>query len=48
MSKKNLKCFCNKLLARYDDKYIYLYCKLCKKEVAIKLQNLEPKSQVKN
>ena len=47
MSKNNLKCHCSKLLARYDKQYIYLYCKLCKKEIAIKLQDLEPKSRVK-
>ena len=44
MDKKNIKCCCKKLLARTDGIYIYLFCKSCKKEIAILL---EPLSQVK-
>lgn len=41
----DIKCECGKLLARYEDGKIFLYCKRCKKEVEIEIKNLEPKSQ---
>lgn len=44
----DLKCECGKLVGRYENDTLYLYCKKCKKEIEIKLNNLEPKSQDKN
>lgn len=41
----DIKCVCGKLLARYEDGKIILYCKRCKKEIEIELNKLEPKSQ---
>jgi len=40
-----IKCECGKLLARYENGKIILYCKRCKKEVKIEIHNLEPKSR---
>ncbi len=45
MNKIRVKCCCGKMLARHDGEYIYFFCKNCKKEIAVKLQKLEPKSQ---
>lgn len=44
---QEIKCKCGKLLAKYDNGIIYLYCKSCKKEIPIKIINKEPKSQAK-
>lgn len=41
----DLKCECGKLVGRYKNGKLYLYCKKCKKEVEIELNKLEPKSQ---
>ena len=41
----DIKCECEKLLAKYERGKIILYCKRCKKEVKIDIKNLEPKSQ---
>lgn len=43
----DINCKCGKLLARYKDGKLYLYCKRCKKEIEIELNKLEPKSQDK-
>lgn len=41
----DINCECGKLLARYEEGKIVLYCKRCKKEVEIDINKLEPKSQ---
>ena len=44
----DIKCDCGKLVGKYKDGKLYLYCKKCKKEVEIKINNIEPKSQDRN
>lgn len=42
-----IKCDCGKLLARYTNEKLYLFCKRCKKEVEIDIKDIlkaEPKS----
>jgi len=42
----DIKCDCDKLLARYEMGNIILYCKRCKKEIKIDINKiLEPKSR---
>ena len=36
----DLKCECGKLVGRYRDGKFYLYCKKCKKETEIKVEDL--------
>ena len=36
----DLKCECGKLVGRYRDGRFYLYCKKCKKETEIKVEDL--------
>lgn len=38
-----LKCNCGKLLARYENGNIILYCKRCRKEVKIDIDKLRAK-----
>ena len=43
-----IRCNCGKLLAKFANDKLYLYCKRCKEEVEIdikKLYEAEPKSQ---
>lgn len=44
----DIKCDCGKLVGRYENGKLYLYCKKCKKEIEIEVNKLEPKSQDKN
>lgn len=37
---KPVKCSCGKLLARYENGVLYLWCKECKKEIAVPIKNL--------
>ncbi len=38
-----IKCECDKLLARYKDGKIILYCKRCKKEIEIDINKIRAK-----
>ena len=42
-----IECDCGKLLGKYENDKIILYCKRCKKEKEIEIKNIEPKSQDK-
>jgi hypothetical protein len=37
---EKIACKCGKMLARYEDGKIYLWCKSCRKEIAIPLNNI--------
>lgn len=41
----DIKCSCGKLVAKYRDGKLYLFCKKCKKEVPIDIKDIEPKSR---
>lgn len=42
----DIKCHCGKLLCRYKNGYLYLYCKVCKEERKISIEKItEPQSQ---
>ena len=36
----NIKCCCGKLLCRYKEGYLYLYCKSCKEEKKIPINKI--------
>ena len=36
----NVKCNCGKLLCRYNEGYLYLYCKSCKEEKKIPINKI--------
>lgn len=43
---ENVKCSCGKLLAkRHDDGRIYVWCKECKKEIALEVEPYEPEER---
>lgn len=40
---KDIKCECGKLLAKlHDDGKVYVWCKGCKKEIALEVEPHEP------
>lgn len=47
---KEIRCKCGKLLCKYEEGYLYLYCKSCKEQKKISIKEIienskEPKSQ---
>lgn len=41
-----VECLCGKLLCKYRNGNLFLYCKVCKKEIKVPIKEiLEPKSQ---
>lgn len=38
MTGKPIKCDCGKLLARVRDGKVYVWCKVCKKEIPLKTE----------
>lgn len=43
-----IKCGCGKLLARYDKGILYLWCKGCKKEIALPIDRLSQPARTKS
>lgn len=43
-----IKCGCGKLLARYDKGILYLWCKGCKKEIALPIDRLPQPARTKS
>lgn len=43
-----IKCGCGKLLARYDNGTLYLWCKGCKREIALPVDALIKPSRTKS
>jgi hypothetical protein len=39
----DIKCVCDKLLARYEKGSIILYCKRCRKEIKINIDEIRAK-----
>ena len=37
---RSIKCACGKVLARYENGVIYLWCKKCKREIPLRLDSL--------
>lgn len=35
-----IKCKCEKMLARYENGVLYLWCKSCKKEIGIPIKDI--------
>ena len=42
------KCGCGKLLARYDNGTLYLWCKGCRKEIALPVDELKKPTRTKS
>ena len=41
-----IKCDCGKLIAKWKDGHLFVWCKSCRKEVEVKIDNSkEPKSR---
>ena len=43
----DIKCDCGKLVGKYKDEKLYLYCKKCKKEVEVRIDNIKQNDNAK-